>query len=131
MEISDKRKERLAKLYPFMDDFSRVLFRNKEVTEYFLSIILGKKLNVKENIPQKTFTSLGREIILDVYAEDENGEIYNIELQTSNEGASGRRVRLHHSFLTLNQNIGKYGELLKETYVIIYSKNDIFKKGYR
>ena len=69
----------------FDDDLmSRVFDHNIEATGLLLRIILGRKIKVISVNGQEEMKSAavgGRNITLDVYALDENGEEMNIEVQ--------------------------------------------------
>ena len=82
--------EQLQKQYQeltFTDDFmfGKVLVNNPEICRRLLEVLLEiriKKISFPER--QKTIEILsdGKGIRLDVYVDDENGTIYNIEMQT-------------------------------------------------
>lgn len=87
----------------FDDDLmSRVFDKNIAATELILRIILGRKIKViRVNGQEEVRNSEvgGRNITLDVYALDENGEEMDIEVQGNSEGAHIRRARYHSSVL--------------------------------
>ncbi len=68
------------------DDFMSVVFDNNiEATQLVLDIILSdKKFTVKKVTSQQEYKSVeGRTIKLDIYAEDENGIPFDIEIQAA------------------------------------------------
>ena len=75
----------------FDDDLmSRVFDKNIEATEYVLQIILGRKITVVSVKGQENFknpVTNGRNITLDVHAEEEDGQEIDIEVQGGAEGA--------------------------------------------
>lgn len=72
----------------------------------------------------------GRSIRLDIIAIDENGRVYNIEIQRSDRGASIKRARYNSSLLDANvTEPGDDYEKLAETYVIFITENDVLKAG--
>ena len=85
----------------FDDDLmSRVFDKNIEATEYVLQIILGRKIKVVSVKGQENFknpVTNGRNITLDVHAEEEDGQEIDIEVQGGAEGAHIRRARFHSS----------------------------------
>ena len=87
----------------FDDDLmSRVFDKNIEATEYVLQIILGRKITVVSVKGQENFknpVTNGRNITLDVHAEEEDGQEIDIEVQGGAEGAHIRRARFHSCLL--------------------------------
>ena len=72
----------------------------------------------------------GRSIRLDIIAIDEDGRVYNIEIQRSDKGASIKRARYNSSLLDANvTEPGDDYENLAETYVIFITENDVLKAG--
>ena len=72
----------------------------------------------------------GRSIRLDIVATDENGRVYNIEIQRSDKGASIKRARYNSSLLDANvTEPGDDYENLIETYIIFITENDVLKAG--
>ncbi|MEE3496508.1 MAG: PD-(D/E)XK nuclease family transposase [Butyrivibrio sp.] len=111
------------------DDFMNVcLENNPEDTELILRIILGDgSLKVIDSKTQYLIKSLkGRDVWLDVKAEDANGRQMNIEIQRDDRGAARKRARYHSSIM--DSNIMKPGQDfddLPETYVIFITENDV------
>lgn len=67
---------------------------------------------------------------MDIVATDENGRVYNIEIQRSDKGASIKRARYNSSLLDANvTEPGDDYENLAETYVIFITENDVLKAG--
>ena len=94
---------------------SRVFDKNIKATELILRIILGRKITVIRVKGQEEVRSLdveGRNITLDVYALDENGQEMDIEVQGNSEGAHIRRARYHSS--VLDSRMLKEGQKFKE-----------------
>jgi predicted transposase/invertase (TIGR01784 family) len=128
---SDIRRE-IVRNARFMDDvFVRVALNdNIPDVELILSILLNdKKLKVKTAKTQESIESFGnKSIVLDIYAEDENGKVYNIEIQRANSGAIPKRARLHAGILDSRfLKPGEHPKDLPETYVIFITESDIFK----
>ena len=118
----------------FDDDLmSRVFDKNIKATELILRIILGRKITVIRVNGQEEVRSLdveGRNITLDVYALDENGQEMDIEVQGNSEGAHIRRARYHSSVLDSKMlKEGQKFKELKDSYVIFIYRHDKFKKG--
>ena len=126
------RTEDLQRLRGFRlmdDDFmSKCFEENIECTELVLHIVLGRNdLKVKKVETQHFMKNLqGRSIILDIYATDETGKRYNVEIQRADRGAGAKRARYHSSLIDANvTEPGDKLENLVETYVIFITENDV------
>lgn len=129
-EQHQKDLERLEKMRPIDDDFMRELFRNNiPLAQLVLRIMTGKDdlVITREETQYDLERLLGaRSICLDVFATDSTGQIFNIEIQRSNKGATPKRARYHSSaidveFLKEKQEFGT----LPITYVIFVTENDV------
>ena len=116
-----------------MDDymFAQVM-RNTKYLKILLEFILDIKIaKITLMEPQKSekegYNSKG--VRLDLYVEDENGVIYNVEVQTYTEDYLSKRMRFYQSVLDISiLNPGHdYGELRK-TFVIFICNYDPFKR---
>lgn len=117
------------------DDFMTIVFdRNVEATELVLNIILGRNdLKVMEAIAQREYKNPvtgGRSIKLDIYAEDSDGKVYDIEVQNDDAGADVHRARFHSSMLDIKmlKEKQKFKEI-HDSYLIFITKNDYMKMG--
>ena len=115
------------------DDFMNVCFDGYiEGTELLLRIILNKPdIHVKRVTTQKVMKNLqGRDIWLDIDADDDEGVEYNIEIQRADRGAGFKRARYHSSILDAHLLKPKEDfSKLPETYVILITENDVIRKG--
>ena len=103
-----------------------------EFAEHILRIILDNpKLKVETVIAQDYFANLrGHSSQLDIVAQDENGQLMNIEIQRESQYALPKRARFHSSLLdasSLEKN-RPYDELL-DSYVIFITEHDYW--GYK
>jgi len=133
---STKKQKMIARLQEFTlmdDDFMTRFFENdKECTQFVLQTILdNKKLKVIDAVAQKTVKSLeGRSVRLDVYAKDNKGKPYDIEIQRADKGAGAKRARYNSALMDADITVpGEDAKNLPESYVIFITENDIFKKG--
>ena len=117
-----------------MDDtLGSKILDDEETLSEVLSIIVEKSLQVVRKEMQKTIQNLqGRGIRLDVLAKDEEGKLYNIEVQRDDRGATARRARyngaiIDSNFLPKGEDFGK----LLEAYVIFITENDVLKGDYQ
>lgn len=71
----------------------------------------------------------GHSIQTDIFAVDEQGRKYNIEVQRENKGAKPKRARYNNSLMDANTlQRGEAYEELPEAYVIFITENDVRKK---
>lgn len=129
MEIV-KPKRKFIEDFALMDDlfFRFVVDGNIPLIELMLSIIIDKKVKVLNMAPQKDEANLrGRSVIFDVFVKDENGTLYNIEVQHGSSGAHRKRARYNSSMLDYNHiKKGEKGfSSLPETFVIMICDNDV------
>lgn len=123
--------ERLKLLRYMDDDFMTVcLADNIEGVELILRIVLEREdITVKSVRTQEPLKNLqGRSAILDVYAVDNTGKAYDIEIQRSDAGTGAKRAR-HNSSL-LDAHILKAGEdteRIPDSYVIFITENNVMK----
>ena len=115
------------------DDFMNVVFDdNVEGTELLLRIILNNPtINVNSVKTQRVMKNLlGRDVWLDIDANDDTGKEYNIEIQRADKGAERKRARYHSSIK--DAHLLKAGDdfsKLPESYVIFITENDVMKGG--
>ena len=127
--MDQKDIQRIHSLRLIDDVFMSVCFDNYiEGAQLLLKIILERDdLTVSEVRTQKPMKSLqGRDIWLDIYATDDKGVKYDIEIQRADKGAHSRRARYHSSML--DSDMLKAGEdftELRESYVIFITENDV------
>ena len=133
-----KRRQRrfrakLKKFRLFDDDFMSKVFEDDiDLTQFLLSIIMQRKdLTVTESKGQVQIKNLwGRSVKLDVKAKDEDGKLYNIEVQRANEGGSPERARYYSAILDANTLVTKEEfKELPETYIIFITEKDVLKGG--
>lgn len=112
--------------------FSSVL-GNPEHCQEFLERILGfkiKELHIMESQKSMKPGLYSKGIRLDIYAKDEQGNAYDIEMQLLDTGELDLRSRYYHSEMDRYQiQVGqKYSEL-QESIVIFVCNFDMFKKN--
>lgn len=125
----EKNRRTAEQLRLIDDDFLRLYFNdNPDGIRFILSVILQRNdLKILRSETQSEYRSLaGRSITLDIYAEDQLGKKYNIEVQRSDAGASPKRARFHSSMLDtkLLKKKEKFDQL-SETFVIFITENDV------
>ena len=131
LHLEDLQRVRSLRLID--DDFMIAVFDdNIEATELLLRIVMNmpdlRVINVKTQRIMKNL--LGRDVWLDIDAEDSSGRMYDIEIQRSDKGAGFRRARYHSSIK--DAHLLKSGEdfdTLPESYVIFITENDVIGDG--
>lgn len=107
---------------------------NIEAAQLVLNIILGRAdLIVKTVTVQKLEKSPlynGRDVKIDIFAEDSDGDHFDIEVQRADEGADKTRVRVNSAQLDVRmlKHRQKFKEI-KDSYVIFITENDVLGKG--
>ncbi len=136
--ISEKRSENLGERneryrktlenMTIMDDiFMRNVFKEQKCTEYVLRVIMQQKnLQVEDQTLQADYKNLhGRSVILDCVAQDQKGQLINLEIQQDNEGATPKRARYHSCMMDANTlDPGDTYEKLPKHWVIFITKGD-------
>lgn len=128
-----KDLERLKNFRLMDDDFmSKVFDKNIEATQLLLDIILERSdVKVVSVTAQREFKAVvGHSVRFDIFAEDESGKPYDIEIQRADRGASPQRARYNNSVLDsfLLGKGGNYNEL-PESYVIFITEKDVLRKN--
>ena len=128
-DIHARIEERIARMTMLDDAFmTAVLDDNIEGTQIILRTILGKpSLCVVSQRVQRALKNLeGRTSVLDVFATDETGAYYDIEVQNASSGASPRRARYHASLMDTHEfPVGAKYDELRESYVIFITRDDV------
>lgn len=107
---------------------NKVFENNIPAAELLLRIILkNDKIKVKEVSVQSFIQNLyGHSAQMDILAQDEDGEYFNVEVQRSDEGAPAKRARFYSSLLDIKLlSANKPYEALPVTYVIFITENDV------
>ncbi len=115
----------------FTDDFifCKVLENSPDLAKELLEIILGFKIKRVEVQKQKVLDSApdAKSVRLDVYAADEDGTIYDIEMQTTKPRKLAKRSRYYQS--KIDNSIIERNEpykTLRKTYIIFICLSDPF-----
>ena len=132
--IMKKRIKEYNKL-DFTDDFMfcMILENNLELCKELLELILDikiKKVELANSQKRIDLTYDGKGIRLDVYVNDSENTVYDIEMQTTKQKELPKRTRYYQGMIDLNliQKGMDYSEL-KKTYVIFICLKDVFGKN--
>lgn len=104
LKRKEKIQEAIAKMCLLNNNLMTLVFdKNVEATELILNIILQRNdLKVMEVVAQREYKNPmagGRSIVIDIYAKDREGKVYDIEVQRSSSGADVHRARFHSSMI--------------------------------
>lgn len=136
MNKEDLRKQAEEKYQQlqFRDDylFCKILVERPDIAKQILELILNVK--IKKVVPQNQksieITADGRGVRLDVYLDDEEGTVYDLEMQTTKKTDLPKRTRYYQGMIDLNL-IGrgaKFSEL-KKSYIIFICTEDPYDEG--
>ena len=98
-EANIKKSERVKEIVSSMnltsDFFLGVALESKEACDYVLQVLMGRSdIRVKEVKTQYSIRQIGtHSFVLDILAEDSEGRIYEVEMQTGNKKGHFKRVR--------------------------------------
>lgn len=114
------------------DIFFFKLAEDKEFCEELLQIILeDKNIKVLKHKPQSVLRNIkGRSVILDLECTGEDGALFGVEIQKSDNDDHQKRVRYNMANIdTSESEKGIKFKELKNIYMIYISRFDIFGKG--
>ena len=121
-----KKYEELTIADDFM--FAKILQNNPDLCKELLELFLGKKIGeivqLNKQLPIE-ITADGRGVRFDVYMEDDENTIYEIEMQKTDESFLPQRSRYYQGMIDLNQmeRGAKFSELKKSYIIFICLKN--------
>ena len=137
-QVELKRKETLEaieKLCLLDDNLMTLVFdRNIEATELLLNTILQRNdLKVLEVVAQREYKNPipgGRSITIDIYAEDGDNKVYDVEVQRASAGADVHRARFHSSMIDLKMLKARQEfREIHDSYVIFITASDVMGAG--
>ena len=133
VKLREDTRESIAKLTLMDDIFMNKVFENDtQRTALLLRIILkNDKIKVIKAVTQQKLKNLsGHDLQLDILAQEENGRLFNVEVQNRSSGAAARRARYHLSLLdTHSLPKGEVYDKLPDNYVIFITQYDVLKGG--
>lgn len=126
-------KKKTLKELTLKDNFMfGAVMSEEENCRRLLELILQFPIEKVEVSKEKSilYHPLYKGIRLDVFAKDENNTHYNVEMQTVQKAALGKRARYYHSQIDMELLLsgGKYAQL-PNTYVIFICDFDPFGEG--
>ena len=127
-----QRLEKIRKLNLTSDLFSSVVFQDLAAIQDVLRIMTGiENIKVIRTEPQRSYRNLhGHSSVLDVWAEDDVGTQYNLEIQIAEDEDHLRRSRFIQSRMDSRcLDSGEPYEKLPELYLIFITKKDFLQLG--
>lgn len=120
--------------FKLMDDefFSEALDGKIDAVQFILNTVLERDdLKVIETRTQREYKSATkRSVKLDIWAQDADGRVADIEIQRANKGTGAARARIRSSMIDRNLlEKGQDFDEVAETYVIFITENDKFNAG--
>ena len=130
------RKRKEYSELKFIDDFMfcKIMVTKPELCKELLELILGFKIRkIKFPESQKNFKPKynRKGIRVDVYVEDDENSVYDLEMQTSNNIEIPKRMRYYQG--SIDTHILKESEkysALKKSYIIFICLEDMFGKNF-
>ena len=129
------REEKIAaarSMNLFSNLFMSVALDDKEACEHVLRILTGiQSLSVVDRKTQYRVSHVvARDVVFDVLAQDENGKLYNIEIQRTDTVDHPRRVALYAAeMITEFMRKGSPVDDTPEVYIFYLSETDLLRTG--
>lgn len=116
------------------DDFMfSIIMRNPKFCKPFLERVLGIKISRIEYPKSQDTIDLSadaKSVRLDIYVEDDDNSVYNIEMQTTENGNLAKRTRYYQGMIDLGiLEKGENYKNLKRSFIIFVCTFDLFGKG--
>lgn len=116
------------------DDFMfSIIMRNPKFCKPFLERVLGIKISRIEYPKSQDTIDLSadaKSVRLDIYVEDDGNSVYNIEMQTTENGNLAKRTRYYQGMIDLGiLEKGENYRNLKRSFIIFVCTFDLFGEG--
>lgn len=127
-----RKKKSISELKIYDDYMFGTVMKNEKCCKIVLETVLGITISKIEYIEeqkdiQEEYDEKG--IRLDVYVKDEEGTVYNVEMQQKNKGNLPERSRFYQAQITVNSlPSGKDYSRLNKSFVIFICRFDPFKE---
>lgn len=124
-----EQKKALVAQFNLMDDtFFSVVMGHNDAAEYLLTQLMGRQIKIIKNKTQYSIRNAeSHSIVLDALVEDENHNIYDVEVQVGDRKSHERRIRYYCTAIDWSYpEKGKHYSELPELYMIFISDFDPF-----
>ncbi|MCM1276859.1 MAG: Rpn family recombination-promoting nuclease/putative transposase [Lachnospiraceae bacterium] len=124
-----EQKKALVAQFNLMDDtFFSVVMEHNDAAEYLLSQLLGRNIKIIENKTQYSIRNVeSHSIVLDALVEDDEHNIYDVEVQVGDKDNHERRIRYYRTAIDWSYlEKGRDYSELPEVYMIFISDFDPF-----
>ena len=114
------------------DDFMKIcLHEHMNCIQAMIQHVLSSKnIKIVKVELQKIYQGFNRSLIIDIFAEDKDGTIYDVEIQKLNSGAVPRRARFHGGMMDVHHlKKGHDFSDLPDSYIIFITANDVIGHG--
>ncbi len=125
-----EQKKALVAQFNLMDDtFFSVVMEDNDAAEYLLAQLLGKPVKIIENKTQYSIRNAeSHSVVLDALVEDEEHNIYDVEVQVGDKNNHERRIRYYRTAIDWSYlEKGKDYSELPELYMVFISDFDPFE----
>lgn len=125
-----EQQKALVAQFNLMDDiFFSVVMEHNDAAEYLLTQLMGKPIKIIENKTQYSIRNAeSHSIVLDALVEDEEHNIYDVEVQVGDKNNHERRIRYYRTAIDWSYlEKGKDYSELPELYMIFISDFDPFE----
>ena len=129
--LAKKKYEELTITNDFI--FAKVMLNNLKLCKKLLELILGvkiKRIEIHEGQKSLDVGADSHGVRFDVYVDDDEGTVYDIEMQTTNPGNIPKRTRYYQGVLDISiLESGMDYKELRKSFIIFICLEDIFGKG--
>ena len=127
----EQKKALVAQFNLMNDTFFSVVMEHNDAAEYLLTQLLGKPVKIIENKTQYSIRNIeSHSIVLDALIEDEEHNIFDVEVEVGDRKNHERRIRYNRTAIDWSYlEKGKDYSQLPELYMIFISDFDPFKQN--
>ena len=110
-----------------------IVMQNKSICKAVLNMVLAQSIGPITDITyQKTFDQVGyaKGIRLDVWVKDSNGNVYDVEMQSTNKQDLAKRLRYYQSVIDVSslEKGGHYTDL-PDSFILFFCSFDYLNSG--
>ncbi len=128
--FNEEERRRLVADLNLMDDIlCSAVMEHRDACEYLISALLGRKITLVEHKTQFSIRNIEKHsIVIDVLVKDEDGKLYDVEVNTGEGGFHERRLRYYNAAIDWSYlDKGKQYSELPELYLLYITTEDPFR----